>query len=246
MKFSSTMKTVWWAFVTLVLTITLMLRSPDIAAGSSTQVDMAIAVVWLGLLIAPLFEQVSLFGLTMKREIEKLREAMSGQITELRSEVRNAVEVRATVSPQFHFTPPPPADYQLPDIEGRIQSAVAAEFARHGSSATSSVVSTLAVPNEVSILFSARYHLERELRQLAQRRNLDLESKSFIRRPPGVLRLLEALQSAELIAPQTASGIREVYSVCSTAVHGEPVTDAKVQFVRDVAPELVTLLRAIP
>jgi hypothetical protein len=40
--------------------------------------------------------------------------------------------------------------------------------------------------------------------------------------------------------------IREVYSVCSPAIHGEPITEAQVSFVRDVAPELIAALRAIP
>ena len=49
----------------------------------------------------------------------------------------------------------------------------------------------------------------------------------------------------ELIAPQMGNAIREVYSVCSPAIHGEEVSSAQVDFVRNTAPELIPALEVI-
>lgn len=48
-----------------------------------------------------------------------------------------------------------------------------------------------------------------------------------------------------MISPNLAHAVREVYSVCSAAIHGEDVSDNQVQFVRDVAPELLAALEAV-
>jgi hypothetical protein len=45
--------------------------------------------------------------------------------------------------------------------------------------------------------------------------------------------------------PRLDHAIREVYAVCSPAIHGEPVTQAQIDFVKDVGPELIAALRSI-
>ena len=52
--------------------------------------DTMLFLVWIGLLLAPLFQEISVFGLTLKREIKALRSEVRDQVTNLRSEVRIA------------------------------------------------------------------------------------------------------------------------------------------------------------
>ncbi len=57
-----------------------------------------------------------------------------------------------------------------------------------------------------------------------------------------------ANEAAELVQDRLvaiAHAIREVYAICSPAIHGEPVSDAQVAFAEDVGPELVAALKAI-
>jgi hypothetical protein len=62
------------------------------------------------------------------------------------------------------------------------------------------------------------------------------------RRPLPFNQLSEILVKQELLHPSIANAIREIYSVCSPAIHGEPFTPAQVDFVREVAPEVVGAL----
>ncbi len=58
-------------------------------------------------------------------------------------------------------------------------------------------------------------------------------------------RLLDVLIQAEIVDSELARAIRQVYAVCSPAIHGEDVSQTKVNFVREVAPELQATLRKL-
>jgi hypothetical protein len=95
------------------------------------------------------------------------------------------------------------------------------------------------VPPDVQFLVLTRYSIERELRQLWKASfGTDAERLS-------APRLLPALVESGILTTNLAKAIREVYSVCSPAVHGEDISQAKVRFVRDLAPDLLSTLRAI-
>ena len=97
------------------------------------------------------------------------------------------------------------------------------------------------VPEDVSFLFSIRYEIEKELRRIWHER-FGLQEN---RRPVSVNQPMQSLLNAELMNPTLARVVREVYSVCSPAIHGEDVSDSQVKFVRDIAPELLASLKAI-
>jgi hypothetical protein len=194
-------------------------------------------VIWVALLLAPLFNEVSLLGITLKQQIDELKGFVSTQVTDQ----RNAVEVRTSINQQFTL---PANDAKLPDIETMVKTAVAAQRSAQGK--TEMEPATLAAPADVSLLFTARYNIERELRRIAEGRQVVSGIASLVQRPPTISQLTRFLTQAELIEPSLANAIREVYSVCSPAIHGEQVTEAQVSFVRDVAPDLVATLRAVP
>lgn len=53
------------------------------------------------------------------------------------------------------------------------------------------------------------------------------------------------MSEAGLIDPDLARGIRDVYLICSRAIHAEPVTESQLGLVRDVGPRLIAALRSI-
>lgn len=239
MKLPNWLKIVWWVLLTGVLTAYLYKRYPQLAVGQAVPADIIVFVIWVALLLAPLFSEVSLLGITLKQEVEGLKTFVSSQISDVKAEVRSAVDVRATFSPQFNI-PAPAADSQLPDIERCIKVAVSDALASHGLRAPPAPAQ-VAVPQDVSLLFATRYNLDKELRRIGEARQLNSES----RRPATAIDLARALVQAELLEPRLSHAIREVYSVCSPAIHGEPVTEAQMAFVRDVGSELIGALRTI-
>jgi hypothetical protein len=178
----------------------------------------------MALLLSPLFTEVALLGVTLKREIDELKDEVTSQIGEIKTEIRNAVDVRTTVAPVFNI-PPPPMDSELPRIIAEIKTAV------------SSALSDIHVPSDVEFLFATRFNMEVEIRRIAGTK---------LNRPQSGYAIIMQGAKAGVVDPQLAHAVQEAYRVCSPAVHGEPISKEKVDFVREVAPELIAALRTIP
>jgi len=199
-----------------------------LVAGHAAPVDIFFFAVWVALMLIPLFQEVSFLGVKFKQEVEALKSFVAAQVGDIRSEVRNAVDVRTTFSP--HITiPAPVSDAQLPELEAKIKSAVSEALSAHGLKAGSTSRPTIEAPDDVTFLFATRYAIEKELRRIASGR-----LKVPNNRPMPIVRLGRALVEAEVLEPRLENAIREAYAVCSPAIHGEPVTQAQINFVRDV------------
>jgi hypothetical protein len=128
MRLPNWFKVTWWAALTALLTYFLVHRYPDLVAGRAAPADIVVFVVWIALLLAPLFNEVSLLGVTLKQQIDDLKGFVSSQVTEL----RNAVDVRTSINQQFTL---PANDAKLPDIENMVKTAVAAQMSAQGQTA---------------------------------------------------------------------------------------------------------------
>ena len=190
----------------------------------------------MALFFAPIFSEINLFGIQIKQEVKALKEEVFG----LRNDIRNSVDVRTQINPTFHVPAPPP-DSQLPALENRLRSVMVEVLREHGVDRPQQRVDIPLVSNDVALLFNARYHIERELRRIAAEYLPSEEG----RRPLPVFQIARTLSNEGLLDPRLAHAVREVYAVASPAIHGEPVSDAKVAFVREITPELVSTLRAI-
>lgn len=159
----------------------------------------------MALLLSPLFTEVELFGVTLKNEIEELKEDLTAQIGDIRNDIRNAVDVRATVSPVFNI-PSPPKDSELPGMLAEIKSAISSASAERGAPPTTQA--NINVPEEVAFLFETRYNLERELRRLA--------AQSSVRnRPVPGIQMLKDLIAAGVLPQDLGHAVQDAYRVCT-------------------------------
>jgi hypothetical protein len=240
MKLPNWFKVLWWILLLSVLTYFLYQRYSDLTAGNASYADILVFLVWVSLFLLPLFQEISLFGLTLRQEMESLKNDVQGTMNQLRAEIRNSIDVRNQVSPNFTLYPPPP-DSRLPEIEESIRKVLNEYVRPHQESILEKKPTELNVDQDVTTLFTARYNIEKELRRISRERVADEEE----RRPLPIHQLTRVLVEQELIDPSLARAIKEVYAVASPAIHGEDVSDAKLAFVKDVAPDLITALRAI-
>jgi hypothetical protein len=237
MKLPNWFKIGWWVVLLIGLTLFLVRRYNDLVAGKSTGTDILVLVVWLALLLFPLFHEISLFGVTFKREVETLKTEVKGELSNMRAEIRNSLEVRNHFSPNLYFQQAPP-DAQLSIIGKSIQ----AELRGTSKVANATVAAELTAPADAELLFRARYNIERELRRIWQQHLAAPPNRRFL----PTLRIAQLLVEWELVPASVERAIRDVWLVASPAIHGEPVTVAKVEFVRDVTPGLVETLKGIP
>jgi hypothetical protein len=223
----------WWLFLVCVLSFYLFQRLEALKSGQSVPIDVFVFLVWAALLLAPLFKEMNFFGLQLKQELEETRKQISGQLSAMEYRIQSSV----SVNPQFNFgVPTPPPDSQLPVLQQKLDQ-ILGEVTKKPSAPSASDWQPPATSDRVEYLFRARLQIERELRRLYKEVTGTDAPRS------GALRLLPNLISGGVIADSMAIVIREVYSVCSPAIHGEEVSDAQVEFVRNVAPHLIAQLK---
>ncbi len=228
------LKVVWWGLLGIGGAVFSTLRFLSGDAGYPNTVDTSVSLVWLALLLLPLLSEVSIGGVTLKKEVESLKTELKEQLVNIRSEIQNTTQVQTQVSPNIYLAAPPP-DYELPALRQQIQQAIRNELGQ--APPPPAIAPEADVPADTQYLFSIRFALERELRRLTR-------EPGEGRRPLSVTQLIRQLVGDGRITSGMASSLREVYSICSPAVHGEAPTGEQVAFVRDVGPELISALRA--
>jgi hypothetical protein len=152
---------VWWALLVVLITAIIWSRHNDLLAGRATAFDALAFVIWVSLLLAPVFSELKFIGLEFKQKFDDLKRHFDTQMMTIRSDIRNSVDIR----PQFTISTPPP-DTQLPSLEGQIRPIIEETLKAFGVQRDKPVAADAAVPADAQFLFSIRYTIEKELRQL--------------------------------------------------------------------------------
>ncbi|WP_024333391.1 hypothetical protein [Desulfotignum balticum] len=241
MKLSNWFKIPWWILITGFTGYIFYSRWGYISEGKSAPVDIFIFLVLVALLLAPIFQEVSLFGLKFKQEVDKLKEHVSTQLAIFKADIQtvisNSVNTSVTVS-----SGTPPTDDQLPKIEEKIRETLREYLGETQlPPIKESVSDLLTIDKKTQFLFQTRYLIEKNLREITAALGIQEE----YRRPIPISKLTSILINHELLNPKIAHAIREVYSVCSPAIHGEEYTDAQFEFVRDIGPEIIRSLEKL-
>ncbi|MGD0422307.1 MAG: hypothetical protein ABSA92_02480 [Candidatus Bathyarchaeia archaeon] len=100
----------WWAGLVALLTVLLLLRR-DSLEQSPTVIDVVLFVTWIALLLSPLFQEVSLLGLTLKKEIDEFKAEVRDQFFSIRTAVQSSahsqvhVQINPQTAPSLKITP---------------------------------------------------------------------------------------------------------------------------------------------
>jgi len=133
--------------------------------------------------------------------------------------------------------PPAPPDSKLPELKQKADQVLSRELER-----------ALAVPKpdeikvdpDTEFLFATRHNIEKELNRLWSRHIVPADFKVL-----GIIQATDGLINNGIIDSSLVNVIKDVYSICSLAVHGKPVSREKVDFVKHVGPKLIASLKAI-
>jgi len=236
MKLPWKWKYLYWFLIVVFLTYLVIKRLPFLLNGNPTHMDIVVFVIWVALIVAPLFREVSIFGVGLKNEIDSVRNDLRGEMLNLRSEIQNTINF----NPHFYLGQAP-ADSELSGLKEAIQKSIEEVFGTKDIQ-TIQVQEELSAPTDAQYLFSVRYNLEKELNRVW---GLHAASQTEERpRSPGeIMRLLSMWGTIDM---DFYKALRDVYTVCNMAIHGRDVSQAKVSFVRDVAPQLLAYLESLP
>lgn len=233
MKNSENFKTVWWGTLVVVIGYYLFGRYPKLVEGNPSYFDVVVFLVWLGVCLAPIFQEMNIFGVKLKQQIDDLKKDLDHQLNIFKTEIKSSIEVSNANSNQIYFQSGavPPKDSEIPDISEEIQKTLK----RMGITANQESSDVFKVDPDHVEMFKVRLSFENLLREYS-----GLDEK--YRRRYSIGKLLSSLRNYEGISKEVLHGTMEVISVCNYAVHGEPLTKAQITFVRESAPGLLKAL----
>ncbi len=231
-------RSVYLTGLSFVLMFLAYIQRNSILGAKPTSVDLLLSVAVIACLFFPFVQEISIGGISLKKELENTKKEIGETLGHFQNEIITSVASIA-VSPTFNVSTQPLSDEALAQLEDKMEQTVNRVF-QSISSGESPESSIIKVEDDTLFLFSARHNVERELRRIWGNRD-----SQDARWPSTVHYMTRKLADAEIIPRDFISAIKEVYSACSPAIHGEEVTQQQVNFVRDLAPKIVATLQHI-
>ena len=240
MKFPDWFRFAWWIILLAITGLILFKRYSAIMDGLSVPADIFVFLVFIALMLLPVFSEISFFGIKFKKEIEDLKSDINIKFGDIRNEIRNSQSqiFNATI----HGYGPPPPDSKLPDLDTKINKLVKAQGQ---GNELNEIDLEQNVPNENLDLFKIRFNIEKQLKRIWFSRFGDHPTVGFQIRYQPIQNMIRDLLNSEIINKDFYSILIEILSICNHAIHGNDLTDNQITFVRKNANQLINYLYKI-
>ena len=230
MKFTNKFIIGWWIMLLVGFGIILIARFDHFTSNTLILFDYIILILLFILVFLPLYSEMSMFGFSLKREIESVEES----VNDLKSLV-----ISNTNSNVVYFN----ADPQLTEEQrAQLKRSLEVPDGNHFESAAqpeeSAIQEFILAEKTVVNFFAVRYLLEKEIRRIA------VDYISDPNQIP-VQKLVRSLGQQGVFEPNMQNAILEVWSITSGAMHGEEIGKADENFVESIGMPLLERLKKI-
>ncbi|MFC7322551.1 hypothetical protein [Halobacillus campisalis] len=224
MNISNQFKVIWWVFLLIFSALILMSRYDYLTSADAQTFDYLIFCLFIVLAFIPFFAEMSLFGLSFKKELEEVQEEMTEALNEIK------LILNTTNSNNLYFSSGLP-EGQLKQLE----KSILAESPKNFTAQHQPIES---LEESLIRLFEVRYELGKELKSTA-REHIG-ESAKFI----GIPKAADVLVRNEVIGFPESQGLNEIHRITTRALDAEEISVGEVDFCLSVAPGIIQQLRA--
>jgi hypothetical protein len=238
MKNTENFKTAWWGILVVVIGFYLFERFDQLVAGKPSYLDALVFLVWVGVCLAPIFQEMDIFGLKLKQQVEDLKKEMNYQLSILKTEIKSSIDISS--ANQNHISvnaaAEPAKDSDIPHIQQEVNRILKQKGIIEASP------SELPSVNEVSVeLFKVRLAFEKLVAEYTQN-NKPVLSSNGRRQVFALGRVLNELRRISPISPDVLGGVSEIISICNYGIHGEIPSENQLNFVRESSGKLYKAL----
>jgi len=215
-NFGKIIKTIWLIILLCICAFYIKVNYSRMVTGM-IQLDYIVVLLSIVLVLMPLVSEIDLWGLKVKREIQRVEKELNREIIYLHKQMMN-VETNNSQNINFGY---------LPTKE---------ELLDNGKNDDSASLNLEMEKENEKILFflQTRIALEKEISRIIAPVTIT---------KGGVLSGLPILVSYQLINREELKRIKTIYSICNRAIHGEIVSDDYYNFVKDNGSDILNKLK---
>ena len=220
-------KNKWYLFLLVLSTIYLSYYRFDVYQLKEINVRNLIFLIWLILLLLPLFSEMEFMGLKIKKTIEKANKEIKDDIKSLESQIIE-IKVATSIANNIHIdntnTTLPTEDKleKLLQMVSTIQEKSSKEFEQNIDKLPK---------NKAVYLFEVRLYIETTIKEIFD--SLELNKRIY-----SLPHMVDVLSEYKLLERSTSILIFQVIKIANRGVHGEIVDDEYIRFVQKVYPKI--------
>lgn len=223
----------WYIFLLGISTVYLTYYRFDIYELSPLNARNLVFLLWLLLLLLPLFSEMEFLGIKVKREVKKEVEKATEEVKDTLQSIQAQIQMsNATASNSTNISfaySPLPTEQQMIELLQPLHSA------KNGDSITPAGNPEIESTDKSVYLFKVRLGIETALRELC-------EKLGFTDRA-SITQMVRYLNRTEVVSGATVDLISQVIKIANRGVHGEIVSDEYIAFVEKAHPEIIRQLK---
>ena len=183
-----------------------------------------IFLLWIMLLLLPLFSEMEFLGVKVKKEVEKATEEIKDSL----QSIQNQLQITNSVANNINFNNSTlPSEQKLEELLQRVEKLQST----YTSTDTKWHDSIVREDDKNVYLFKVRLSIETSLREIC-------EKIGYVDRIT-ISRMTQILNRKEVIDGMTCDLIYQVNKIANRGVHGEIVSEEYMGFVRKTYPEIM-------
>lgn len=227
-------KNVWFLLLLICSSLYVFHHRSSITQFKDFDIDNLIFVIWLLLLLLPLFSEMELFGIKLKKEVEKVKQEAKEDIKELKRDIQIiSVANQFSNQIQLYTNVPLPSKEDIKEAKNELSKSINAESSLKTMMFAEGLLKSV---TESSVyLFQVRLVIEDLMYKLAINCGYSGGKASFPQ-------ILDHLTRNEYLNSKIIENLKQVRAICNRGVHGEIVSDDYLNYVREAFPYLVSHL----
>lgn len=189
-----------------------------------------IFILWVILLLLPLFSEMEIFGVKLKKEILATKTEVKEGLNNLRLQIMELkINNSTTLNFGNGFLPTEEKMKELIAEYFQKKDNVSSDKLQHSDKENTKIAED-AIPDESTYLFKTRLMLEKNITSLCD--------KTDYRGNHSIVEMITHLISCEIIDGTTADLINQIVKITNRGVHGEIISKQYIEFIKKVMPDL--------
>ena len=222
MKIPNGLKIAYWVILTATISYFFIYLKYDLIEKGN-HLYLFIFLIWVVLLLLPFFNEIKLFGMTFKKEIESVKKEVEALRLSINTSIHQSTNISIDREPRIT-----PKEEQLLKQVGENQPAA----------------HTLEIPENVDELFRIRYNLEKELRRVDK---LYFWTEGEKERTIPLNKIIADLKGGDIIDDDLYHLVRATYQITNAAIHGRDdlLKIKEIDLIKKVGPDIIDKLKVI-